>query len=413
MRTAPAVASRPAPSAAQRMAASSSDGYWAAKKLYRRKESHHHVKEIRYWKGGGSRRQGWYGVGITGSWDDDSAPFVSNEPLNESEAGVELLSRVEMSSSGSRLVTEVDTETQWDEIHTRARSAHSRGNISMPSEMRMDFCNKLVAWCEKVDELIELYDTNEKDVTKWRNRLAALSAAQIALGLVGGGLIIAGIIATGGLAAIPMAAGAIAIAASSAAAGVAVGAARSVAEVGLENAQRGGEQHGKAVVGGTELLKGAGGVGAKEGLTRGLVAATQAGAASAVGAAAGGGGVAISLVKGGMGAHKAYKVDVGAMRNEIHWNKALANLASAEKFLAKNSTGLDPLLLVMIEQKIKDTQAKISKIAQERWSEESRRMVRERGLAPSEAALKVAAAEKAQIRKDVGKKIDIYSSPLL
>ncbi|GAB3786429.1 hypothetical protein GCM10028818_49820 [Spirosoma horti] len=277
----------------------------------------------------------------------------------------------------------------------------------------MDFCNKLVAWCEKVDELIELYDTNEKDVTKWRNRLAALSAAQIALGLVGGGLIIAGIIATGGLAAIPMAAGAIAIAASSAAAGVAVGAARSVAEVGLENAQRGGEQHGKAVVGGTELLKGAGGVGAKEGLTRGLVAATQAGAASAVGAAAGGGGVAISLVKGGMGAHKAYKVDVGAMRNEIHWNKALANLASAEKFLAKNSTGLDPLLLVMIEQKIKDTQAKISKIAQERWSEESRRMVRERGLAPSEAALKVAAAEKAQIRKDVGKKIDIYSSPLL
>ena len=355
-----ASASRPAPSASQRATASVSDGYWAAKKVFS------NGQEKRYWRGGGVRSQGWYGVGRTGSWDDGTASYFGNGPLNESEAGVEVLSRADMSSSGNRLVIVQETEESWEEVHTRARTTRASGPISMPFEVRMDICHKLVSWCNKIDELLELYSTNEKDVTKWRNRLAALSGAQIALGLVGGGLIIAGIIATGGLAAIPMAAGAIAIAATSAAAGVAVGAARSVAEVGLENAQQGGGQHGKLVVGGTELLKGAGGVGAKEVLTRGLVAATQVGAASAVGAAAGGGGVAISLAKGGMGAHKAYKVDVGAMRNQIHWNKALQNLASAEKFLEKNSTGLDPSMLTHVKQKLAGTKVKVAKMAQTR-----------------------------------------------
>lgn len=361
--TALTVASRPAPSAAQRTAASVSDGYWAAKKVFS------DGRERRYWKGGGTRTQGWYGIGITGSWDDDTAPapYLGDGPLNEHEAGVELMSRVETTSSGSRLAVVQETEESWEEVHTRARTKRRPPvRISMPAEMSMDVCTKLLDWCEKVDELIKLYDANEKDVAKWRNTLAALSGAQIALGLIGGGLMIAGIVATGGLAAIPMTAGAIAIAATSAAAGVGVGAARSVAEVGLENAQRGEGQHGKAVVGGTELLKGAGGVGGKEVLTRGLAAATQAGAASAVGAAAGGGGVAISLVKGGMGVHKAYKVDVGSMRNEIHWNKALKNLDSAEKFVAKNTTRLDPGFVILLKLKIQDTKAKVAQIAQTR-----------------------------------------------
>lgn len=371
--TTPASAALPARSAQQsHVAAAMTNGFWAAKKRLP------NGREIRYWQGEkngrNTRAAGWYGQDFAGGWADASTPFLSDAPLNENEAGVELMSRTAEPFAPVNKLAFV--EETWDFTATMAGRERSRGSIrSMPRELQVERFGELVTYCQNVDNLIELFNANEKDVTKWRNALAALSGAQIALGIVGGGLIIAGIVATGGLAAIPMAAGAIAISATSAVAGVAVGAARSVAEVGLENAQReGGVQHGRAVVGGTELAKGIGGVGAKEGLTRGLVAATHAGAASVVGAGAGGGGVAISLVKGGMGAHKAYKVNVGAIWSQVDWTQAIQNLTEAETFLKRHSKGFDAGMLIMIKAKLEATKANVAEVMQQRWRDESQRV---------------------------------------
>ncbi|GAB3783599.1 hypothetical protein GCM10028818_41920 [Spirosoma horti] len=231
----------------------------------------------------------------------------------------------------------------------------------MPESLQLKRFSEIAAWCQDVDELIELFKKNEQDVRKWRKGLGALSGMQIALGLAGGGIIIAGIVATGGLAAIPMAAGGIAFAVSSAAAGVGVGAARAVAERGLENAQHeSGVQHGRAAIGGKELLKGGGAIGSKEILTRGAIAASHTGVAEAIGASAGGGGAAISVVTGGLGVYKALKVDVGAIWKQVDWGKALENVANAEAFVARHSRGLNPILLMQIKAKLKGTGENIS-----------------------------------------------------
>lgn len=331
--------------------------YWAAKKR------HTNGKELRYWNqgtedAGRTRRQGWYSRDFFGGWGE-SAAFVSDGPLDLNATGVEALSRIAPVSTPSNHISVVEERTDFFAVGA-GRERSGRSTRGMPQHLQVERFSEIVSWCQNVDNLIDLFEKNETDVTMWRNRLGALSGAQIALGLVGSGLIIAGIVATGGLAAIPMAAGGIAIAASSAAAGVGVGAARSVAERGLANAQReGGVQHGRAVVGGSELAKGAGAIGAKEGMTRGLMAATEVGAAQAVGAAAGGGGAAISVVKGGMGLYKAVKVDVGAIWAQVDWTKAQQNIADAERFLDRHSGGFNATMVAQVKQKLNGTREKI------------------------------------------------------
>lgn len=348
-----------------------SNGYWAARKLYKEKEG---TIEIRYWNpgvgGGSTRRAGWYGRDFMGGWSDDSTPLISSSALNPSEAGVEIISRFDQpSESVSQLASVTERDDHFAETPGRTRG---RGVFHMPESLQLERFSEIAAWCQKVDDLIDLFEENEQDVTKWRNRLGALSGAQIALGMVAGGIMIAGIVATGGLAAIPMAAGAIAIGASSAAVGVGVGAARAVAERGLENARvEGGRQHGRAAIAGKELLKGGGAIVAKEGVTRGLVAVTQAGAASAVGAVAGGGGAAISIVTGGLGVYKATQVNVGAIWEQVKWDQALQNVADAEAFLDRHSRGFNPGMVLQIKAKLKatgDTILKVSRSKDPKWS---------------------------------------------
>ncbi|AKD56214.1 hypothetical protein [Spirosoma radiotolerans] len=367
----PASASRPAPSAAQvQTAAAMSNGYWAAKKTLS------DGREARYWQGEkngrNTRAAGWYVRGISGGWED-STTRISSGPLNTSEPGVVQLPRIASLFTPNHELRVIDDT--WDftaQLTGRERSQQAvRGR---PHQLQTDNFNKVGAWCDSIDALMELFEQNEQDVKKWRNGMATLSGLQIGLGILGGGLIVAGIVASGGLAAIPMAAGAIAIGVSSAATGVAVGAARSVTEVGLANAQReGGVQSGRAAVGGGELLKGSGAVGAKEGITRTLVEVSHAGAASAVGAVAGGGGAAISIVKGGMGAYKAYKVDVGAIWAQVEWDKVQQNIADAETFVEKNKKGFDPEKLAALKQKLEDTNSRVAKVRRLRWADESRR----------------------------------------
>ena len=358
----------------------SSRGYWTAKKTH---QVHTGGREWRYWTqgtGADARQSGWYGRDRNGGWDDVSTPLISAAPLNTSEAGVELISRLDKpfapitSTPSTPLAHEVDdTFGPIELVEGRARSSRDRGIMTpMPSSLQLERFSEIATWCQNVDELISLFENNETDVTTWRNRLAALSGAQIALGLVGAGLMISAIVATGGLAAIPMTAAGIAIAVSSGAAGVGVGAARAVAERGLANArQEGGRQHGRAALGGKELLKGSGAIGAKEGLTRGLMAATHVGAAQALGATAGGGGAALSVVTGSVGLYKAAKVDVGAIWEQVDWQKALKNVTDAEAFLDRHSSGFNPGMLILVKQKLKDTGEKISGISRNknpRWS---------------------------------------------
>ncbi|QMW00716.1 hypothetical protein [Spirosoma foliorum] len=370
-----AVAAPPRVGAERRVAALpgkvASNGYWAAKKLYQQGDE---TREMRYWNpgvgGGSTRRAGWYGRDFMGGWTDASTPLISSSALNTSEAGVEILSRFDQPSAPvSQLASITEREDHFGAIEGRSRG---RGVTSMPASLQIERFGEIASWCQKVDDLIDLFEKNEQDVTKWRNRLGALSGAQIALGMVAGGIIIAGIVATGGLAAIPMAAGAIAIGASSAAVGVGVGAARAVAERGLENARHeSGVQHGRAAIAGKELLKGGGAIGAKEGMTRGLMAATQAGAAQAVGAAAGGGGAAISIVTGSLGVYKAAKVDVGAIWEQVKWDQALQNIAEAEAFLDRHSRGFNPGMVIQIKAKLKSTGENIFKVSRSKnpmWS---------------------------------------------
>ncbi|MFD2933663.1 hypothetical protein [Spirosoma flavum] len=357
----------------------SSRGYWVAKKTH---TVHTGGREWRYWNQGTGatvRKSGWYGRDRNGGWDEASTPLISDAPLNTSEAGVELISRLDQpfaliaAEPGTSLAYEVDDSfADIGAGEGRARSSRDRGIMTpMPSKLQLERFSELAAWCQNIDELISLFENNETDVTTWRNRLAALSGAQIALGLVGAGLMISAIVATGGLAAIPMTAAGIAIAVSSGAAGVGIGAARAVADRGLANArQEGGVQHGRAVLGGKELAKGSGAIGAKEGLTRGLMATTEVGS-QAIGAVAGGGGAAISVVTGSMGLYKAAKVDVGAIWEQVDWQKALKNVTDAEAFLDRHSSGFNPGMLILVKKRLKDTGEKISNISRNknpRWS---------------------------------------------
>ncbi|MCX6219089.1 hypothetical protein [Spirosoma sp.] len=333
--------------------------YWAAKKSFG------DGRELRYWQpvaedGKGYRREGWYTRAYDGSWGD-SSQFVNSDPLVFDAPGVKRLSRLAYPSAAENKLTVVEERKDFA-VEGRARSG--RALRGMPADMQRQRFGEIAAWCIAVDGLIGLFERNEKDVAKWRNRLAALSGAQIALGLVAGGILISGIVLTGGLAAIPMAAGAIAIGVSSAAAGVGVGAARAVAEHGLSNAQQEhGRQSGKAVVGGLEIAKGGGAVGAKEGLTRGLMIAAEAGAAEAVGATAGGGGAVLSVVKGGMGAHKAYKVNVHEIYNQVNWGELLSTVERLKKLVDRNSAGFDGVMTAQVKMKLEKTGEKISNIA--------------------------------------------------
>ncbi len=354
----------------------SSQGYWVAKKIRTG------GREWRYWNPGTGahvRKAGWYGRDSNGGWDELTNRIMSDAPLNTSEAGVELISRLDqpfaliVAPPSTPLAYEVDESFVDISLgEGRARSSRDRGIMTpMPSKLQLERFSELAVWCQNIDELISLFKNNESDVTTWRNRLVALSGAQIALGLVGAGLMIAAIVATGGLAAIPMTAVGIAIAVSSGAVGVGIGAARAVADRGLANAQQeGGVQHGRAFLGGTELAKGVGAIGAKEGITRGLIATTEVGS-QAIGAAAGGGGAAISVVTGSLGLYKAAKVDVGAIWEQVDWQKALKNVTDAEAFLDRHSSGFNPHMLVLVKKKLKDTGEKISNISRNknpRWS---------------------------------------------
>lgn len=360
-----ASASRPAPSALQAQTAKAmAKGYWAAKKTLP------DGREARYWKGKenkvgekGIRDSGWYVRGYSGGWQD-STTKISDDPLSAGETGVELLPRtVSPFAPGHNLGIIEDASDFTTGIAGRERSGRLQVLTSMPDDLVATHLDQIAAWCESIDALIEMFEKNEQDVTKWRNRMGALSASQIVLGVAG--LVAAGTVIglTGGLAAIPMAAGAIAISVASASAGVAVGTAKTVAEVSLKNAQQeGGVQQGRASAGLKDTTRGVVGVGTKEILVRTLPETAPMIAAQGVSTGATGAGAAFSIVSGSLGVHKARKVDVGAIFNSVSWDLIQQDIIEVRAFVSKHAKDFDPVRLGAVKSKISSTKTKVNQI---------------------------------------------------
>ncbi len=318
---------------------------------------------LRYWlpsiEDKEQRKEGWYQKGFDG-WAEPS--FYSNQEIKRGAPDSTPIDRLarEESKSPEMVVEEVGEEEFKDVGREPSRRIDKQ---ALTDEQVAKRYSGIIGMCEEISAVINLFNTNEQDVSVWKKRVQGLSTLQLALGIAGGALAIAAIVSTGGFAAIPLTLAAAAPGIASAMAGIGVGAAKGYAEQGLGNAQEAKEMPGpsdssKGKQGGKGLAVGVGAISGREGAVRlalpaiGGSAGLQAGMAGSAGLA----GAGFAAVSGGSSLYKATKVNPQAIWQSVNWDAVVAALRTDLQYgVMPYRSQANPMLFLLVQQRIEKT----------------------------------------------------------
>lgn len=239
-----------------------------------------------------------------------------------------------------------DLEKAADEV---ANEKLARGVRSAKAEHFRLASVGIIKYCTTIDDLIAVLNEKELDVSTWKTRVQAFSAAQVLLGAAMAAVGIAACVLTLGVAAVPL----------SIALGVAVGA----AGIGSGVSKAGLGKTGKKKAGAVETVKTGAATGAKQGFVQGVGALAGSAAQETTKLVLGPAGGAIAV---GMGAKSLYdmsNVDPKAVYSELEFDKLNTWLISASikmhMYYADHKAELNKQLFELVGQKILDTVTKL------------------------------------------------------
>ena len=208
----------------------------------------------------------------------------------------------------------------------------------------------IIEYCTKIDDMIAVLNEKEFDVSTWKTKVQAFSAAQVLVGAAVAAVGIAACVVTLGAAAVPLS--------------IALGVAAGVAGLGSGVSKAGLEKTNKTKAGAKTVMQGVAAKGATHGLVEGVGAlggaAAQETTKLVIGPAGG-------LLGVGMGAKSLYdmsNVDPKAVYSELEFDELNIWLKSASikmhTYYTDHKAELNNVLFRLMGQKIMDTLSKLN-----------------------------------------------------